>query len=246
MPSFSGPLPKYYQLAQILRQQIQSGVYQVGDQLPSETRLSADYQLSRGTVRQALQSLAHEGLIRSAQGRGTYVIAPAPQNVSFQLARFDEEIQARHQTPTTQLITAEIIPAHKDLAHRLELQTGESVFHLVRLRLADNLPIVYETRYLAYNLCPNLLENNLEKESIHTLLVEKYNIPLVKTIHVIEARALPENEARALGVQCGTAAFFIDRLTYTEQAGRVIPAVWYQAYYRGDEYQFHVEIGHNV
>jgi magnesium transporter len=88
---------------------------------------------------------------------------------------------------------------------------------------------------------PHLLENDLATASIHSLLVHKYNIPLVKTVHVIEARSLPQTEAQALQVGAGTAAFFIDRLTYTSRLGRIFPAVWYQAYYRGDEYQSRAE-----
>lgn len=246
MQIFPGPIPKYYQLAQILRQQIESGVYRVGDRLPSENHLSEDYQLSRGTVRQALQTLINEGLIRSSQGHGTYVIAPNAQKTAFQLARFDQETQARHQVPTTQLIQAEVIPADARVAQRLEIQPGTDVYHIIRLRLADNVPVVYEMRYLAYQLCPQLLENNLEKDSIHSLLVNKYHIPLVKTVHMIEARGLPEAEAQALRVEWGTAAFFIDRLTYTERLGQVSPAVWYQAYYLGDEYYFRAEYGHSA
>jgi GntR family transcriptional regulator len=115
------------------------------------------------------------------------------------------------------------------------------VYHIIRLRLADDLPVMYETRSLAYDLCPHLLENDLETASIHSLLVEKYRIPMVKTVHVIDARSLPPLEAQALQVPAGTAAFFIDRLTYTRQGERIFPAVWYQAYYRGDEYQFRAE-----
>ena len=243
MPVLTGPLPKYHQLAQILRQQIESGTYQIGDQLPSETQLGLDYQLSRGTVRQALQELMRAGLVRSEHGHGTYVTRPAPQKAAFELARFDQETRARQQIPSTRLIQAEIIPAEKAVATRLELPAGERVYRIVRLRLANDLPVVYETRHLAHALCPSLLENDLTSASIHDLLVHKYNIPLVRTAHVIEARGLPELEAQALNVTTGTAAFFIDRLTYTEQAGRVIPAVWYQAYYRGDEYQFRAEFG---
>ena len=246
MPIQAGPLPKYHQLAHILRQQIEGGLYQVGDQLPSETRLGMDYQLSRGTVRQALQELIHAGLARREQGHGTFVTCPDQKKPAFELARFDQETQARQQTPSTRLILAEVMEVEKEVAKHLDLPNGERVFHIVRLRLADNNPTVYETRYLAVELCPHLLENDLTSASIHNLLVNKYNIPLVKTVHVIEARGLPEAEARALLVEPGTAAFFIERLTYTERLGRVIPAVWYQAYYRGDEYQFRAEFGHHA
>ena len=106
---------------------------------------------------------------------------------------------------------------------------------IARLRLADGRPMAYETRHLAHDLCPQLMQENLEHQSIHSLLIDTFNLPLTRTTHTIEAHVLSIDEAKLLEAEPGSAAFFVDRLTYTTNDR---PGVWYQAIYRGDEYRF--------
>lgn len=236
----TGPLSKYYQLTQILRKRIQSGELKPGDQIPVEDALCREYGVSRGTVRQAISRLVQQGLVSRHQGRGTFVNAPRLGPAFFTLTSFDEEMREQHRRPSTQLLALEVTPAISTIAERLELTVGEPVIHIVRLRLADDQPVVHETRYLAQALCPDLVNDDLEAESVHSLLIHKYSIPLVRTIHTVEARTLSPEETRLLQVEPGTAAFFVDRLTYTTSDKGDCPAVLYQAIYRGDDYQFKV------
>ena len=144
-------------------------------------------------------------------------------------------------TPETHILTAEIIPATLATAERLSISEGEPVIHIERLHLANKRPILYDKRLLAQSLCPDLLHENLASSSIHELLIEKYRIPLLRTVHVMEVRLLDEHEAALLKAEPGTPAFFVDRLTYTTSMDGERPAVWYQALYRGDEYHFRAE-----
>jgi GntR family transcriptional regulator len=106
------------------------------------------------------------------------------------------------------------------------------------LRLADGKPIAYETRYLSYETCPQLLEEDLENQPIHTLLLDKYNIPLVRAWYAIEARVLSPKEAELLQVEPGSASFAVQRVTYTTNDR---PVTWYRTIYRGDAYHFTAE-----
>ncbi len=233
--------PKYIQLSELLRDRIERGELRSGDQIPTEDALSAKYRMSRGTVRQAIALLVNQGLIRREQGRGTFVNAPLAGPTFFTLTSFNDDMRRQDRQPNTRLLTAETVPASEEVARRLELNQGEPCIHIVRLRLADNQPVAQETRYMAYSLCPSLLEDDLEAESIHSLLIHKYHIPLIRTSHTIEAHILSPQEAQLLQVRPRTAAFFVDRLTYTTDEHGERPAVWYQAIYRGDEYHFKVE-----
>jgi len=242
MPLKSGPIPKHHQLTEILRKRIISGKLKPNDQFPTEETLCQEYQVSRGTVRQAIGTLVHEGLIHREQGRGTFVTPAQTQSTFFTLTSFDEAMRQQHRQPSTRLLTKELRPATPVVAERLALTTHEPVIHITRLRLANDEPVVFECRHLAQSLCPQLIEDDLEQESIHWLLIHKYNLPLIRATHTMEARILSPEEAEILQVQAGTAAFFVDRLTYTihdDQGER--PAVWYQAFYRGDEYHFKAE-----
>lgn len=242
MPLKSGPLPKYHQLIEILRQQIVSGELKPNDQLPTEEVLCQAYGVSRGTVRQAIHNLVQEGLIRREQGRGTFVNPLRRASPFFMLASFDEDMRRQHRRPNTRLLALEVIPATPAIAERLALATGEPVIHVVRLRLADDQPVIHETRYLAQVLCPSLTNEDLETESIHWLLIHKYHLPLVRMTHTIEVCILSSAQAHLLQVEPGTAAFYVDRLTYTVDETGKRPAVWYQAIYRGDNYHFTAEV----
>jgi DNA-binding GntR family transcriptional regulator len=90
-------------------------------------------------------------------------------------------------------------------------------------------------------LCPGLVHDNLEEESIHALLIHKYHLPLIRTEHIVEVRPISPEQALLMEVSAGTMAFYVDRLTYTTTERGECPAVWYQAIYRGDVYQFRAE-----
>jgi GntR family transcriptional regulator len=232
----TGPLPKYHQLAAIIRQQITSGDLKPDDQLPSEEALCRLHQVSRGTVREAIRTLVEAGLLRREQGRGTFINPLQSQPTLFSLTSFAEETRHTGRVPATRLITAEIVPASPGIAGRLQLAPGEPVFHVVRLRLADDQPVVYETRYLAEVLCPTLLSEDLQTASIHSLLIDNYQIPLVRLSHIVEVGHLSPDEAQLLQATVGQPAFFVERLTYTLKDQVKVPAVWYNGIYLEDTF----------
>ena len=236
-----GPIPKYYQLSEILRRRITSGELKPGDQLPTEEKLCREYDLSRGTVRHAFSTLVNEGLIRREQGKGSFVSFNRPQRASFELTRFDRDMRQQHHKPGTRVLNLEVKPASKEVASRLNIPTGDKIILIERIRLADQRPVIHETRHLAYSLCPELVHDDLEKESIHSLLIHKYHLPLIRTEHIVEVRSMTPEQARLMEVNPGTMAFYVDRLTYTTTEREECPAVWYQAIYRGDVYQFRAE-----
>jgi GntR family transcriptional regulator len=233
-----GLIPRYYQLKEILEKRLQSGEFQPGDQFPTDQSLCEAYGLSRGTVRRAIELLVEEGRLRREQGRGTFVTTPQLNQTFFRLASFDEEMSQRGRKPSTRLIQRKVIPATQQIAAELELEAGEDVIEVSRLRLADGVPMAFETRYLAYKVCPDLMKEDLENQSIHSLLIDKYSLPLVRARHTIEARVLTTREARLLQTPPGAAGFFVSRITYSLDDR---PITLYRIIYRGDEYRFTAE-----
>jgi len=233
-----GLIPRYYQLKEVLEKRVYSGEFQPGDQFPTDDCLCQEYGLSRGTVRRAIDMLVKEGRLRREQGRGTFVMAPQLTPSFFRLASFDEEMRQRGRTPSTKLIHLRISPASEQIAADLGLDIGEDVIEISLLRLADGIPMALETRYLAYQICPDLVKEDLENQSIHSLLIDKYNIPLIRVHHTIEARVLTVPEARLLQTRAGSAGFLVSRLIYT-LCDR--PVTKQRIVYRGDEYHFTAE-----
>ena len=233
--------PKYARLIEIIKADIQQQVLAPEQKLPNEDELAEQYGMSRGTVRKAIAELQRLGLLRKEQGRGTFVNEPKPALNGFSLAELDGTIQAQNRIPGTETLLFETIPATDQLAEKLDISAGCDVIHLVQLRLASGMPIVYEERFFAKALCPEITEKMIEEHSIHWLLIEKYQIPLMRLSHSIEIASLPEELFALFKVTEAVPVFTVDRLSFTKIDNNIRPAVWYQAFYRADEYQFQAQ-----
>ena len=230
---------KYYQLSQHLQQQITDGQLSPNQQLPTEDVLMQAFTISRGTVRKAVDLLERQGLVRREQGRGTFVNDPSRKNLTgFMLTNFANDMQQQQRQPSTQVLKQEIVPASTTIATHLDLNAGDGVIHIQRLRLADNQPIIFEERYLNAQFCPELATEDVEAQSIHWLLVHKYKLPLVRVTHTVEMREIGTESAKWLNLQPTDAIFAIERLTHTQVGDAIYPAVYYRAFCHGEEYQF--------
>lgn len=233
--------PKYARLIEIIKSDIQQGILTPEQKLPNEDEIAEQHAMSRGTVRKAIAELQNMGLVRKEQGRGTFVNEPKAALNGFSLAELDGYIQANNHSPETQTLLFDTIIATQFLAEKLDIEPGTEVIHLVQLRLSSGMPIVYEERYFANALCPDITQNIVEQHPIHWLLIEKYQIPLLRLAHTIEIGTLPEEKFKLFGVEETVPVFIVDRLSYTQTDGDIHPAVWYQALYRADEYQFQAQ-----
>lgn len=228
----AGPVPKYYQLSEILREQIAVGDLPPDKQLPTEDDLCHTYGVSRGTVRRAMDVLENEGLIRREQGRGIFAESPRPSLIPFTL------VEAINGQANTRTLAQDCIPATQQIAERLQVAVGEDAIHIAQTHIVNGRPTLYEERFLSRALCPNLLNEDLNKKSVHALLVEGCQLPLIRVRHTVEKHHLSAREAHLLDAEIGASAFFVDRVTDTLIDGKERPAVWYRAIYLGDEYQF--------
>lgn len=229
MPIFD-PSPKYYRLSQALREQITSGDLPVNAQIPTEATLCETYQLSRGTVRKALDLLELEGLIYREQGKGVFVKDTQAGITQFSLVE--------NRNFVTRTLTQSLVKADATSAHHLATEIDTPLIHIEQVQLEGDKPIIYEQRLLAQTLCPALLTEDLDAYSIHHLLIQKYQISLVRLTHTIDIQYPTQAIADLLHMTGHDKAFHIDRLTYTQQGDQILPAVWYRAVYRHDDYHF--------
>ena len=226
---------KYQQVADRIRSDILAGSIRPTDRLPTEQALGKTYQVSRGTIRAALAELTSEGLIRSAQGSGSYVASATPMTRYFSLSTFDDDMRSVGRLPSTEVLAAEEITAGLH-ATRLGLKKSDTVVHIKRLRLADGVPMAVEERVLSPDLCPGLLGEDLVHQSLHWLIAVRYALPLARLEHTVDkSRSTPE-VAELLGIAPGDSVLAIERLTFTEDAtGTRRPAVWFQSFHREDQ-----------
>lgn len=235
----SGPVPKYRQLLQILRNQIVSGEIPPGAQIPTEDALIQKYGISRGTVRKAIDQLEAEKLIRKEHGVGSFVLSEHPSAVPFYFSEeFLLDFYGKERISFEDLVI-EMIPASMEIAGRLHIRPGEPVIHIERRQLLDGLPACYTIRYIPEALSPTLMKLDLKDQPIHDVLVFVSEIPLLRAELEIEARVLSKEESMLLDAGPQTTAIVINRMTYTAPNR---PAVWYQALFRS-RYVLDVRVG---
>src|SRR3984957_8197710 len=138
----------YSRVETVLAGEISDGDLRVGDQLPTEDSLIARFEVSRITVRRAIQNLVNRGLVEIRRGKGTFVAAPKITQDLKELSGFVEDMHALGHQPTARVIAKEIVPANATVARQLALTKGERVVRIRRVRLADSVPLSFDETYL--------------------------------------------------------------------------------------------------
>jgi len=228
-------LPLYHQLAQTIRKQISSKNILPGQQLPSERELMAIYNVSRNTVRQAIDALEREGLVERDQGRGTFVVEPKLQLGVTRLTSFTEDMLERRLKPSSRLIQCRIELPLGLIAEQLQLLPNEEALLIQRLRYADDEPMALNISYFSLALCPGLKGENLENQSIYRLLEEKYGIKLAQAEQSIRAKSANSQEASLLNIKPGAPLLVVEGTVLTEDGQ---PIEHLQTIYRSDRYEF--------
>lgn len=162
----------YSQVADALIAQINGHMY--GKLLPSERALCEQYQVSRTTIRQALHLLAQRGYVDGVRGKGMVVSHPQLLQELHSVYNFHEEMRRQGKRPETHMVDFVVQAASGGLASVFSLPEGSPVYRMIRLRLADGVPMLLETTYLSYQRFPGIQQKELEKGPLHHLLSSRY------------------------------------------------------------------------
>lgn len=233
--SESNHAPLYARVEAVLAEAIAAGELPPGSQLPAEDGLIARFQVSRTTVRKAIQNLAERGLVEIRRGKGTFVAQPRVVQELTELTGFVEDMQALGRVPSARLLDAEIVAAGQAVARQLAVAPGTQVMRIRRVRLADGVAMSLDETYLPREIGEQVVTHDLEAEPIFALLEQKYDLPLVEAEYRLEAAIATSEVARALAVPPGSPVFLIERTSYC--AGPR-PIDYEKLYYRGDLIRF--------
>jgi len=230
--------PAYNQLVNILRHQIAAGIFRPGDRLPSEAQLCGRYQVSPMTVRRAINILVDQGVVSTAQGRGTFVKPPELGTATFDL----QELQSlfSDERTTARILEAWPVSATERAARKLAIPVGTRVIYIRRLLCQEGAPVIYHREYLIYDPTLPTVEAELEVTALRDLFDGSGGAVLKKGELIIEATVLDEEEARLLQAPVGAAAFSLEH-TFYDFDDR--PASWGWFICRGDRLRFRTTVG---
>ncbi|MFM8395042.1 MAG: GntR family transcriptional regulator [Acidobacteriota bacterium] len=230
--------PLYYQIEQALRRQIAEGVLAPGEAL-SERELSEQLGVSRMTTRQAFNTLRDEGLIYTERGRGTFVAKPKMDVHTRQLLGFSEDMRRRGLTPSSRILNFRRGVPLEVVRERLDLEVGDEVYEIERLRLADGTPMAWEICHLPVGLGIEVGPEALEGGSLYQLFEEAGGIRLLEADEVLEAACATRREAELLSITRRSPVLIVER-TVRDVDHR--PVEYVRSVYRGDRYQAQIKL----
>lgn len=173
--------PLYAQMSEALIQKITNEL-SVGDLLPSERKLAEQFDVSRTTVRLALKDLERKGYISIKHGKGSFVVDHHKTLVNLSdMYSFTEQMKSIGKKPKTTLLDYEIIDGDEKLIDIFE-NTTHSFIKLVRLRSADDMPMLYEETYIPQEKFKDITPEELGERSLYDIFKEDYN-EIVKLAH---------------------------------------------------------------
>jgi len=233
-------MPKYFVLKKQLIEKIDQEEFKVNEAIPSERELIDMYNVSRITVRKAIDELVSEGYLYKVQGKGTYVKTDKYSQDLISITSCTQDVINLGMTPSRKVISAEIIPVDKKRSHNLELTENDKVFRLKRTYYADTETINLTTTYLPYKLFPGIEKYDFSKESLYNILEEKYGVRITKAKRSVEAILAKDDTAKYLEVQDGIPILLFSCITYGIVNGKELPIENFKCCYRSDKFKFYI------
>ncbi len=211
-----GEGPLYLRVRDHVVAMIVDGHWQPGDALPSELQLAAEFGVSQGTLRKALDSLVAENLLLRQQGKGTFVTTHTPQRELFHFFHLVGEDGARELPTVSRVLSIETRRATADENARLQLPRSASVIHIRRLRELGGRPVIVEEISVPARLFKGLAANGDDlPNALYALYEEFYGITVRRAVEHLRAVIATAAEAMLLNLPKGAPLIEIDRLGET-------------------------------
>lgn len=236
----ASPVPFYFQLAQLLEEEIVTGRWQPGARIPSESELGSFYGLSRTTIRQALARLEQEGLVHREKGRGTFVHSSRLRSWMIQSTEgfFQEDFLRTGYVVTSRVLNLARITLPVWACDALGLEHGSGGVVLERLRSVDGLVALYVMNYLPESVADAVLDLEPD-ESLYKRLADRGAIAVVAGNRSIGAVNAGAKLAELLEVDAGAALAYIESVS-RDRDGQ--PVDCYRAWLRTDRMRIDVQV----
>ncbi|MGE7767008.1 phosphonate metabolism transcriptional regulator PhnF [Peribacillus sp. NPDC096540] len=234
----NSPLPIYFQIEEQIKRQIESGEFQAHNALPSEREYAEKFEISRMTVRQAINNLVNDGYLYRQKGRGTFVADKKLEQQLNGLTSFTEDMKARGLNPSSKLLSFEIIPASKKIANELHISIYAPVYEIKRIRLADDVPMALETVYMSANLIKGLTEEIINL-SLYQYVENYVKLKIDYATQTLESAIASDTEITHLAIPKHSPILFIQRNTFLKDG---TPLEYVKSAYRADRYKFTITI----
>lgn len=232
-------VPLYQQVKEDIKAAIEHGKYKPKEKIPAEPELSAEYSVSRITVRRAVEELCNEGYLVKMQGRGTFVSTPRihrKMTGGNRMESFSKTCQALGMVPGARLLDRKIVPVRSDEREFFGCSPDDLLIYVQRIRTADGQPIFEENLFFPYEPFKALMKCNWTDTSafanIEAVSGRRCHDTYRRTIEVVRATA---EQAPLLNVPLGEPLLYLN-VYFVDQDRK--PLCIGRQYYVGSRYMF--------
>lgn len=221
-----------------LLDRIKAGKYMPGEKIPTELDLCKDFDVSRTTVRTALNQLTLEGYLSRIQGKGTFVAEQkVKQALSNTIKRYSDQIAVQGKKGIVSLVNISVIPANDMLQHLLDVSVNAPIQRIERVRKADGEPTQYEIAYIPWDVAPGIAREHAES-SLYASLSDNFDVRIAKTTETIEIALADERTSKHLNCEVGMPCFYMETIAEDKKGNKV---EFSRSYFRGDKTNFTIE-----
>lgn len=238
-PQESDAIPLHHKVYVVLRQQIVDGQYSPDAAMPSEQELARTFEVSRITVRRALERLQREGLVSRARGRGTFArpsMLPAGEQIN--LRGLFENLLAMGLRTRVKLVEVAYLPASPTIAEILKVKPEAFVQRAIRLRYHRDVPFSHLTTYLPEDIAAHCKEEDLADKPL-LLLLERAGVKVTAGEQVISAKLADPIVAPLLEVETGSPLISVKRIVLDQNER---PVEYLHSLYRPDIYEYQMKL----
>ncbi|MCT4599083.1 MAG: GntR family transcriptional regulator [Vallitalea sp.] len=229
-------VPAYMNVYALLKKKINNNVYEVGEFLPPEKELEKEYDVSRTTIRRAIELLAREGFVLVQQGRGTEVLDVNFSQYLNGVTSISETLRKQGCIVKPRNVCIDVIVPSSSVAKALGVKNTEEVIRIQRVQLADDIPIAIMENYISKQLVPNIEKESYRIISLYKFLESEYGIVLESAVDKIFAKNANFMEAEILQIPYERALICMKRTTYCKNK----PITYDYLKIRADKYQLEV------
>jgi DNA-binding GntR family transcriptional regulator len=228
----------YLQLQSIIKKKIESGEWPIGSQIPTEEDLCSMFNVSRATVRTAVLELVRQGYLKRQQGKGTFIHKNMLSGGIAMLTNLKELMFEDELPLTTKVMARTVMMPVDDLDVKLDIPPDKHIIYIKRLYSVDKEPVLLQESYVPYHLCPLLLEDDIEHQSLFDIFEKNYGIKITRVDNHIDITRLTLNESMAIGLTENAAAILLTQYFYS---GDTL-IMYARSVKRPDRFQFFIDL----
>lgn len=207
-------IPLYQQLAHSIKKAVDEQKLKENDKIPAENEFCKIYDLSRTTVRQALDILEKDGYIYKLRGKGSYVSTPKIYQNRSSFSKFYDDMRSLGKVPVSKIISLKIKVADAYVKEKMQLEENEMLCQIKWIRYGNNEPLIYETINLNYKLVDGIETKELTEKKLYDILTEEYEIKMTHGKELFYPCKLDLNEAKNLGLKENDLGMKVERIVF--------------------------------